>query len=175
MGKSNKILVHNGSIYCSGQPDLNWMMFNTDTGYIEKVGRGPLHESIKSEVAITVDCQGKRVLPGLNEAHIHFLSIGVALEGVQLKGSDSIEEFQKRIKEHIKEHPKREWYWGAQWEQDLMGRYPTKEDLDAVCADKPMHMARYCGHIGVVNSKALELAGKRGRLFHVFKSNYIPG
>ena len=53
-----------------------------------------------------------------------------------------------------------QWLYGQQWEQDLMGRFPTRVDLDAVVSDRPVVAMRVCLHIGVVNSKVLELAGK---------------
>lgn len=38
-------------------------------------------------------------------------------------------------------------------------RHPTRQDLDAVSADVPIMIVHQSGHIGVANSKALELAG----------------
>ena len=54
----------------------------------------------------------------------------------------------------------RSWLYGQQWEHDLMGKEPCKEDMDAVVGDRPFVAMRVCCHILVVNSKALKAAGK---------------
>lgn len=38
-------------------------------------------------------------------------------------------------------------------------RYPNRFDVDEVCADRPVYLARICHHIALVNSKALEIVG----------------
>ena len=53
--------------------------------------------------------------------------------------------------------------YGMDWEQDLLGRYPSREDLDAACNDRPVIVSRACIHMDVINSKALQLAGTTNR------------
>ena len=52
------------------------------------------------------DYRGQRILPGLHDSHIHVSSIGKALLAIDLKGCQSIEEFQKRIKDYAEKNPK---------------------------------------------------------------------
>ena len=67
--------------------------------------------------------------------------------------------FKARLQLFCEENPDATWVTGGFWEQDLLGRYPNKEDVDAVCRDRPAYISRTCLHIVLVNSKALEIAG----------------
>ena len=73
----------------------------------------------------------------------------------------SIEELIGRIASYAAANPEKRWIVGHGWEHDLIGRYPTRHDLDAGCRDRPVFLFRICGHAAVVNSVALELAGTR--------------
>lgn len=156
---SKLALIHNAKIYLSGQPDLTWMLYSTATGYIQEVGCSdpPLSRVTQDK---QLDCGQRRVLPGLQESHIHVSSIGRAMETLDLHGCTSIKQFQRRIEEYAKKYPDRKWILGRRWEQDVMGRYPTKHDIDVVCADRPVMLVRVCGHVSVINSKAIEVVGQ---------------
>lgn len=52
-----------------------------------------------------------------------------------------------------------EWLVGSGWEQDELGRFPVKGDLDAVCPHRPLILWRVCSHVLVANSAALAAAG----------------
>jgi len=103
-----------------------------------------------------IDLQGKLVLPGLHDSHIHSYSYGRSKSRLNLHDTSSIEELQERLRQYNTDS---EWIIGHGWDQDEMkeGRYPTTSDLDQVVADKPVLLYRACNHIGVVNSKALAL------------------
>src|SRR5436190_23642258 len=63
-----------------------------------------------------IDAAGKLVLPGFNDAHVHFLDGSSNLTNVQLKGADSPEEFARRIAEFAKKLPKSDWVLGGNWD-----------------------------------------------------------
>jgi len=155
-------LVYNARIWQSGvdeQRDKTWMMFNVDTGFIASTGiDDPPINSVPDNQR--TDCNGRRILPGLHESHIHIGLLGRSLNSVDLQNCKSINEFKAKVGKFIDEHSELKWIVGRGWEQDLLGRYPSKQDLDSVCPDKPMYMVRICGHIAVANSLALHLAGK---------------
>ena len=108
-----------------------------------------------------VDAGGKLLLPGFNDAHVHFVSGGMQLTNVQLKDASSPQEFARRIGERAKVTAKGEWILGGNWDETKWNppNMPTKELIDAVTPDTPVFVSRYDGHMGLANSVALRLAG----------------
>jgi len=88
-----------------------------------------------------------------------FVNVTDVFELYVLQGCKSINELMERTAAYATLHPDKPWVVGRGWEQDLMERYPAKEDLDSACADRPVALFRVCGHVVVVNSLALSRAG----------------
>jgi predicted amidohydrolase YtcJ len=106
-----------------------------------------------------IDLKGKLVTPGFNDAHIHFVGVGLALLRVDLVGSKTLEEAKRRIAEKIKELPKGAWVLGRGWDHTLWGnKLPTRTDLDDISPDNPVFVQRVDGHISWSNSLAFKLA-----------------
>ncbi len=113
----------------------------------------------KYQAAKEIDLQGKLVTPGFNDAHIHFLGVGLALLTVDLNGSKTLDEARRRIAAKVKETPKGEWILGRGWDHTLWNnRLPTKQDLDDIAPDNPVFFQRVDGHIAWANSAAFRLA-----------------
>jgi len=112
-----------------------------------------------------VDAGGKLMLPGFDDAHVHFVSGGAQLDSVQLTNATSAEEFARRIGERAKITPKGEWILGGDWDETKWNppQLPTRELIDRVAPDTPVFVMRYDGHMGVGNSLALRLAGITGK------------
>ena len=108
-----------------------------------------------------IDAGGRLVLPGFNDAHVHFVSGGMQLDNVQLKDAPSAQEFARLIGERAKATPKGEWILGGNWDETKWTppNIPTKQLIDALTPDNPVFVTRYDGHMGVANSVALRLAG----------------
>jgi len=106
--------------------------------------------------ASRVDLHGRLVVPGFNDAHWHFAS----LRTVTLDDAKSLAEAQKRIVDYAKAHPEDKWITGRGWGYDLFpNRVPHRKYLDQVLPDRPVFLWERDGHMGVGNTKALELAG----------------
>ena len=106
---------------------------------------------------------GRFVMPGINDAHIHFLRGSLRLTQLDLNGARSLEEIQARLARFAKDNPPvagNPWIQGDGWQYTVMpgGRLPTRQDLDAIVADRPIFLAAYDGHTGWANSAALALA-----------------
>lgn len=151
------ILLYNAKIYQSSREDSSWMTFHSGNGYIADVGQGspPLNDFPD---ALRKDCNGRRILPGLHDSHLHVEKHGLMRNSLNLNGCKSVAEFKDRIQGYVRSHPGKKWIVGHGWEQDQMGRYPTKDDIDEVCPTIPVLLRRVCGHFAVVNSQALSLA-----------------
>lgn len=110
----------------------------------------------------TIDCGGNLLLPGFNDSHMHYLHYIKTKIHVDLVGTTSITELIERMKNGLKDYDPASglWYVGEGWNQDYFQdekRFLTKDDLDAVSKEHPIMIQRACGHIGCLNSKALEL------------------
>lgn len=108
-----------------------------------------------------MDAEGKLVLPGFNDSHVHLLMGSATLTNVQLKDADSPEEFARRLGEHARKVPKGEWIQGGDWDDQAFKtpKLPTRQMIDAVTPDHPVFLNRYDGHMSLANSLALRLAG----------------
>ena len=110
-----------------------------------------------------VDLRGQFVCPGFNDSHMHLLNLGNMLTQAQLTpATDSLSSVLSALADYTRTHETEEWIIGRGWNQDYFTdvcRYPTRDDLDAVCPDKPCLITRACGHTAIANTCALELAG----------------
>lgn len=108
-----------------------------------------------------IDLHGGFAMPGFNDAHLHLGGAGQAKLHVDLEGAKSIEEFQQRVRAAVPNAKPGEWITGRGWDHTLWtpAKFPTRQDLDAVSRDIPMMFTHISGHVAVVNSKALEIAG----------------
>jgi predicted amidohydrolase YtcJ len=109
----------------------------------------------------TFDAQGKTVLPGFIDSHVHFSSGGGEITGVQLRDAGTPQEFARRIGEHAKKLPKGEWMFGGTWDHELWGGtpLPSHDWIDALTPDTPVLVTRYDGHMALANVVVLRLAG----------------
>src|SRR5439155_8162795 len=108
-----------------------------------------------------IDAEGKLLLPGFNDSHVHFVNGGLALDAVQLNDATSTEEFARRIGERARHTPKGEWIMDGDWDETKWtpAKLPTKELIDPVTPETPVFVNRYDGHMSLANSLALRLAG----------------
>jgi predicted amidohydrolase YtcJ len=108
-----------------------------------------------------VDAKGGRLMPGFNDAHVHFSDGGAGLNAVQLTQVASLKEFVQRVADYASHAPKGEWIRNGYWDETKWSpaRLPTRQDIDAVTPDNPVALDRYDGHMVLVNSKVLALAG----------------
>jgi len=108
-----------------------------------------------------IDAHGKLLVPGFNDAHVHFTDGGRQLDNVQLNDASSADEFVRRIAEQAKRMPKGAWILGGDWDETKWNppNLPTKEMIDPVTPDNPVLLSRYDGHSALANSQAFRLAG----------------
>ncbi|HWT01096.1 MAG TPA: amidohydrolase [Pyrinomonadaceae bacterium] len=108
-----------------------------------------------------VDAGGRLVLPGFNDAHVHFLSGGFQLASVDLRDAATPQEFGERIRRFAQKIPKGRWITGGDWDHERWpgAQLPTKELIDAFTPETPVFVSRLDGHMALANSLALKLAG----------------
>jgi predicted amidohydrolase YtcJ len=107
-----------------------------------------------------IDAEGRRVLPGFNDSHVHFVDGGTQLDSVDLKDADSPEELARRIGARAKSKPG-EWILGGDWDDQRWTppQLPTRALVDDVTNGTPVFVSRYDGHMALANAAALGRAG----------------
>jgi predicted amidohydrolase YtcJ len=125
------------------------------------VGKSDDAKNLVTKTTTVLDLQGKRVVPGFHDSHIHLLASGQRLSQVALKDAADAKEFSERLREFDKKLPKDAWMLGGNWDHDraFAGRLPTARDIDQHVADRPVYIRRYDGHMALVNTTVLKLAG----------------
>jgi hypothetical protein len=107
-----------------------------------------------------VDLEGHFVMPGFNDAHMHLASAGLEKMNANLAGVKTLDEFRDRILAKVETAAPGEWIVGEGWDETLwpVKTLPTRWDLDEVSGGHPIYLGRVDGHIGVANTRALQLA-----------------
>jgi predicted amidohydrolase YtcJ len=123
---------------------------------------GPRDEIMKLKGPETkiVDLDGHFVMPGFNDAHMHLASAGLEKMNVNMVGAKTLDEFRDRLRAKVEAAGPAEWVVGEGWDETLwpVKVPPTRWDLDEVSGNHPVYLERVDGHIGVANTRALQLA-----------------
>lgn len=104
--------------------------------------------------------KGKLVIPGFNDAHVHFLEGGFQLSSVDLRSAKTPEEFVERIKTFAAKLPKGRWILGGKWDHEnwTPNNLPTAAMIDSATPDNPVFIDRLDGHMALANTLAMNLA-----------------
>jgi len=107
-----------------------------------------------------MDLDGHFVMPGFNDAHMHLASAGLEKMNVNMVGAKTLDEFRDRLRAKVEAAGPAEWVVGEGWDETLwpVKVLPTRWDLDEVSGNHPVYLERVDGHIGVANTRALQLA-----------------
>jgi len=127
------------------------------------VGSNEELESVTGAGTRIIDCQGKTVVPGFNDAHCHVFSFIRKLLSIDLspESVSSIADIKESIHQGAQEAPPGEWISGTDYNEFYLAekRHPTRWDIDAVAPDHPVVLSHRGLHACVLNSLALSLAG----------------
>jgi predicted amidohydrolase YtcJ len=130
---------------------------------IQHVGTTESIKAVTGPETKVVDLEGKTVMPGLYDSHLHVLGTGSALMMINCRTPPihSIDDMKKAVADKVKDTEPGEWILGRGWDQAKLSehRNPSRHDFDKVAPDNPVVLTRTCGHLLVTNSKALEVSG----------------
>jgi predicted amidohydrolase YtcJ len=154
------IIIHNARVYTAG-PDAEMAEALAIRGnQILRVGGEREVMRLRRPQTTVIDAHGAAVLPGFNDAHLHFITGGLGLERVNLEGAITLDEIQARVRDWAERNADAPWVLGRGWfYQPFPGGLPTRQQIDAIVPDRPAHLLSYDGHTSWVNSRALRLAG----------------
>jgi predicted amidohydrolase YtcJ len=108
-----------------------------------------------------LDLQGRRVVPGFNDAHVHLFWGGQSLASVQLRDVTSREQFTQRVGDYARTRPAGEWIVDGNWDEEKWNpvALPTHAWIDAVTPNNPVWVNRSDAHMCLANALAMKLAG----------------
>jgi predicted amidohydrolase YtcJ len=154
------VLVH-GKVWTEnpGQPEAEAVAILGNR--IVAVGTSADIAKLVGPATKVVDLAGKRVVPGFNDAHVHFVYGGAGLAGVQLRDAASEADFRRRIADFAKTQPQGAWILNGDWDHEKWtpARLPAHRLIDDVTADNPVFVYRLDGHMALANALAMRLAG----------------
>ncbi|MFJ7665434.1 amidohydrolase [Lysinibacillus sp. NPDC097162] len=151
-------IFRNAKIYTANSECQSATAMVIADGKIKWLG---LEEDMPSYEGEIIDLQGKVIIPGIIDAHMHPIMLADVLEQVACLPPQilSIEEMIVALQNY--DASQRGWILGWGYDEGKLAekRAPLKADLDRASTELPVIVMRTCGHIISVNSKALEIAG----------------
>ena len=152
------LLVHNAKIYTANETFDISTSFVVKDGIFIDVGGEDLKD--KYNPRSVVDAHGLTVVPGLIDAHCHFLQYGLESQQINLRGTKSFEEVIEIVKSFVYENNPKIVY-GRYWDQNdwKIKSFPDKTELDKLFPDIPVILERVDGHAYLVNQKTLDISG----------------
>lgn len=154
-------ILKNGKIW-TGSDQPKWAQAIAIEGEkILAVGNNSEITALTGHATQLIDLRRKLVVPGFNDAHVHFRNGGFSLLEIKLRDAKNEEEFARRIKKYAESLPAGTWITGGNWDHEawLSKEYPTKELIDRFTQKYPVLVNRLDGHVALANSLALKLAG----------------
>jgi hypothetical protein len=157
--QSAEMIITNAKIWTGNesQPLAEAMAFMGDT--IIAVGSNRDIMKLKSDNTGVTDLEGKFVIPGIIDSHLHFLQGGLNLSSVQLRDASTPEEFIMRLAEFAATVKPGTWITGGEWDGKGWETLPERSWIDSVTPDNPVFVERLDGHMALANSLAMKLAG----------------
>ena len=109
--------------------------------------------------ALKFDAKGLPIYPGFIDAHCHFFNLGLSLGQVDLRGTKSIEEIEKRLQSYSQNN-QFDIIIGRGWDQNLWKSkvFPNNDFLNRLFPDKLVLLRRIDGHALLVNDLVIKKA-----------------
>lgn len=154
------LVVRNATIYTS-DPSITFAeAMAVRNGRILRIGSDASVRGLIGHRTHELNLEGKVVLPGFIDSHVHLIFGGLQMGRVNLHGIKRKEDFVMRVKEALKEKLPGDWLLGGGWNNDIWGgELPAASWIDDITRDNPVWFSRMDGHMGLANSLALKLAG----------------
>ena len=155
------LVLGNGNFYTANELQPRAAAAVVVDGRITFVGATPDALRRAPPGARRLDLHGATVLPGLTDAHAHLSGIGERELSFNLEGTKSLAELRNALRARAAGGKPGAWLTGSGWIESRWSPpvFPTRQDLDAAVADRPVVLKRADGHALVANSLALQRAG----------------
>jgi predicted amidohydrolase YtcJ len=155
------LILSGGRIWteCPAQPEVEAIAISGNK--IVAIGTTTDIDGLRTARTKVIQLHGRRVVPGFNDAHVHFYYGGASLRSVQLRTAKSKDEFRDRIAKFAQKIPNGEWILLGEWDPQAWPQpdLPTHELIDDVTPDNPVFVNRVDAHTMLANSVAMKLGG----------------
>jgi len=155
------IVFKNGNIYTANARHPNAEAVAVKGDRILFVGSNKDAQKYVGSKTRVVDLQGNTMLPGMTDAHYHFIGVGQREMNLNLEGITNLEDFLTKVKARVDQAKPGEWVTGRGWIETFWKPpvFPTRWDLDKISPNNPVFLGRADGHGAVANSAALKIGG----------------
>jgi predicted amidohydrolase YtcJ len=160
----NELFLVNGSFHTQDPAYPRATAVAIRDGRVWAVGSDEQVRALARPGARVIDLEGRRVLPGLTDAHFHYYDWALGRRRLTLAGAISLADVRERLAQRVSETPPGHWVLGQGWNETRWPepRTPARADLDDIAPDHPIVLWRNDLHLAVVNSRALREAGITG-------------
>ncbi|KAL9265023.1 LONG AFTER FAR-RED 3-like protein [Drosera capensis] len=154
------LLVTNGVIY-TVDPEMPFAdSMAIRNGRVLRIGNYSSLKELEGNANERLDLEGKLVLPGFIDSHLHLIYGGLQMAQVELRDVSTKEEFISKVKLAAEGWEQGSWILGGGWNNDLWGGdLPLASWIDDITPNNPLWLSRMDGHMGLANSLALKVAG----------------
>ena len=160
MSEKTDILLYNANVitFDPAQPRATAVVVRD--GKIFRVSANGAHEHFPGR---RINCNGKTLIPGFNDAHCHILAFASSLLSVDCTPASvsSISDIKNRIRKRVQTASDGEWIRAFGYDEFCLAerRHPTRFDLDEAAPDHPVKLMHRSRHACVLNSRAMALVG----------------
>jgi len=163
-GKIADLVILNGKVFTIDDENPVTEAVAVKDGRILATGRSAdIKKMIRKGVTVVIDARGRLVLPGFNDAHVHFGPLDPDYIDLRYITDPSV--ITQKVREMAAKSNPGEVIRGGHWEHEMFTdkKWPTKELIDHVAPDNPVLLSRADGHSVLVNSYVLRSSGITGK------------
>src|SRR5438093_1467093 len=155
------LVLINGNIYTVNEKQPHAEAIAVKADRIVFVGSNAGAKKFQGASTRVIDLHGETVVPGMTDAHYHFIGVGQREMNLNLEGITNLEDFLAKVKARVDQAKPGEWVTGRGWIETFWRPpvFPTRWDLDKISPNNPVSLTRADGHALVANSTAIKIAG----------------
>lgn len=158
------LVVRNGNVITVDEQQPIEESFAVRDGKFIAVGDDEIVEKTIGPDTQVIDASGKTVTPGFIDAHMHpnpiypFESPHATID-VSPEQVTSMQDLIALLRKKAEFTPEGQWIKGSRYQDTVLGRHPTRKDLDEISTKHPIRLSHSSGHVRTFNSYALQKAG----------------
>lgn len=155
---SQLVVLHHANVITLNRQHPRTELVAAKGDRIVYVGRNGDIEHFDSQRTTFIDCQGKTLVPGFNDAHCHLMSYVGSLLSIDCSKAASISDIKAAIGDRARQTPPGTWITGTGYNEFYLSekRHPNRWDLDEAAPDHPIRLVHRSWHATVLNSLALK-------------------
>ena len=141
------------------RPEADWIALLD--GRVAALGSGSPDAELIGDGTRVTSLEGRRVIPGLIDAHVHLAQAAQSLARLDVRGAASRDELLASVAAWADELGPEEWVLGRGWSAESWPdpTAPGPEELQRAAGGRPVVLVRMDGHSLVASAVALERAG----------------